>query len=406
MKRRILESVVPRVVDSDGRVVNLTERNQRAYRHRSLRCTECSSENAFDELPHYCRTCGQSDTFTLLPDRGTWWDQPRVEDARVLLLGCGAVGNEVAKNLALCGVRRFTLVDFDRVEASNRARCALFNEHTLDGEASQPKVEVLARGIRSIEPLAEVEALELGIRDMLSVRLRRRFIETHSIPDGDLPALAQRHDVCVVGTDGISTVAHANKWMYPFVPLIRAAMSSNAQRCEVTVSLPRVTGCLICHEVGGLLMETFSDGMPDWRALYERTGEACGIAAEGAGAISFAHTTALVGSIATTQALLILKGFSGFRDSGFEDWPHPLPVPLWGQRFGASPAHPEHVDVSYPRFDVDPDGAPMCPQCRALWLGGAVLEYDFAPVDAPRKCPRFDRPDARPKRTFAIGTSR
>ena len=33
-----------------------------------------------------------------------WWDQQRLRDARALVVGAGALGNEVLKNLALVGV--------------------------------------------------------------------------------------------------------------------------------------------------------------------------------------------------------------------------------------------------------------------------------------------------------------
>lgn len=51
-----------------------------------------------------------------------WWDQQRLARARVLVVGAGALGNEVLKNLALLGVGRIYIVDFDQVEMSNLSR--------------------------------------------------------------------------------------------------------------------------------------------------------------------------------------------------------------------------------------------------------------------------------------------
>ena len=37
-----------------------------------------------------------------------WWDQDKIRDATVLVVGAGALGNEVIKNLALLGIGRPT----------------------------------------------------------------------------------------------------------------------------------------------------------------------------------------------------------------------------------------------------------------------------------------------------------
>ena len=57
-----------------------------------------------------------------------WWNQQKLEHARVLIIGCGAIGNEIVKNLALLGVKNITLVDFDTIEIHNLSRSILFHE--------------------------------------------------------------------------------------------------------------------------------------------------------------------------------------------------------------------------------------------------------------------------------------
>ena len=39
-----------------------------------------------------------------------WWDQERLRAAKVLVVGAGAIGNEVLKNLALLGIGRVWIV--------------------------------------------------------------------------------------------------------------------------------------------------------------------------------------------------------------------------------------------------------------------------------------------------------
>lgn len=60
----------------------------------------------------------------------TWWDQSALLSAKVLVVGAGALGNEIVKNLALVGVGNLTIVDMDIIEHTNLARCVFFRpEH-------------------------------------------------------------------------------------------------------------------------------------------------------------------------------------------------------------------------------------------------------------------------------------
>ena len=54
--------------------------------------------------------------------------QERTAKARVMVVGCGALGNEVLKNLVLMGIRHIVVVDFDTVEADNLSRSVLFTQ--------------------------------------------------------------------------------------------------------------------------------------------------------------------------------------------------------------------------------------------------------------------------------------
>src|SRR5258708_16714893 len=81
-----------------------------------------------------------------------WWDQARVEKARVLVVGAGALGNEVIKNLALLGIGHIVVVDKDRVEESNLSRSVLFRP-SHDGLA---KAECAARGAKDLYPNTRV----------------------------------------------------------------------------------------------------------------------------------------------------------------------------------------------------------------------------------------------------------
>ena len=77
-----------------------------------------------------------------------WWRQERLAEARVLVVGAGALGNEVLKNLALIGVGTVIVIDLDAVEPSNLSRSVLFR--LQDG--GRPKAEVAAERAGEINP--------------------------------------------------------------------------------------------------------------------------------------------------------------------------------------------------------------------------------------------------------------
>jgi len=57
-----------------------------------------------------------------------WWNQDRLAESVALVLGAGALGNEIVKNLCLLGVGHIRIVDMDVVENSNLSRSTLFRE--------------------------------------------------------------------------------------------------------------------------------------------------------------------------------------------------------------------------------------------------------------------------------------
>jgi adenylyltransferase/sulfurtransferase len=85
----------------------------------------------------------------------SWWRQERLQAARVLVVGAGALGNEVMKNLALLGLGTTYLIDLEVIEPSNLSRSVLFR----DQDAGQPKAEVAARRARELNPEITVVAL-------------------------------------------------------------------------------------------------------------------------------------------------------------------------------------------------------------------------------------------------------
>ncbi|MCA9073270.1 MAG: ThiF family adenylyltransferase, partial [Planctomycetaceae bacterium] len=83
------------------------------------------------------------------------WDLNWIRSLRALVVGAGALGNEVTKNLAMMGVKEIVIVDHDRVEVSNLTRSVFFREE----DKGRAKVDVLAQRLRDLNPDVHVQPL-------------------------------------------------------------------------------------------------------------------------------------------------------------------------------------------------------------------------------------------------------
>lgn len=101
----------------------------------------------------------------------SWWERETVQSARVMVVGAGALGNEVLKNLALMGVGALFIADFDEIEAANLSRSVLFRE----GDNGQRKSEVAARRIRELNPDIRVQYFHGDVTTDLGLGIVRRM---------------------------------------------------------------------------------------------------------------------------------------------------------------------------------------------------------------------------------------
>jgi molybdopterin/thiamine biosynthesis adenylyltransferase len=88
-----------------------------------------------------------------------WWDQEKLRSARVLVIGAGALGNEILKNLALLGFANIVVVDLDSIEASNLSRSILYRA----SDVGRRKADAAADAVRNIFPEANVHPITANV---------------------------------------------------------------------------------------------------------------------------------------------------------------------------------------------------------------------------------------------------
>ena len=79
----------------------------------------------------------------------------RLAAMQATVIGVGAIGRQVALQLAAIGTQRIQLIDFDQVEATN-----VTTQGYLAADVGQSKVLATAAALRQIEPAVNVEVVE------------------------------------------------------------------------------------------------------------------------------------------------------------------------------------------------------------------------------------------------------
>lgn len=99
-----------------------------------------------------------------------WWDQEKLKNACILVVGAGAIGNELIKNLALLGIGKILIVDMDKIEQTNLTRSVLFRA----GDVGRYKAEVAAERAMELNPDVRAKAFTSNVIDDIGLGLFAR----------------------------------------------------------------------------------------------------------------------------------------------------------------------------------------------------------------------------------------
>nr|MDO8112195.1 ThiF family adenylyltransferase [Candidatus Sigynarchaeota archaeon] len=114
------------------------------------------------QKPRYVKYDGATGQFDPYPDRKDLLlfkdkkyglDATLLKKSTIFIAGVGALGCEIAKDLALAGVGKLILVDLDTIETSNLSRQLLFRMEDI----GKPKAEIAAKRVKELNPSVDVE---------------------------------------------------------------------------------------------------------------------------------------------------------------------------------------------------------------------------------------------------------
>lgn len=103
----------------------------------------------------------------------SWWKTEQVSNAKIMVVGAGAIGNEVLKNLALLNIGNILIIDFDHIEYSNLSRSVLFREE--DCKSKNLKVDIAASRVREINPNVKVMTINGDVMIDVGLGVFRRM---------------------------------------------------------------------------------------------------------------------------------------------------------------------------------------------------------------------------------------
>jgi molybdopterin/thiamine biosynthesis adenylyltransferase len=216
--------------------------------------------------------------------------QRRIRSASVLLAGAGAIGNEVAKNLAMLGVRRLIVVDRDVVELSNVSRMIFFESSDL----GKNKAEVLARNVHRKYPFVETLAFR-GDLERMPLKL---YLDS---------------DVLVCGLDNVISRMYLSQMCRKYsIPMVDGGITGVNGR--VHTYIPPDDPCPICMFPPNQYSKIVGLRNPCDAPLGEDAVP------------SFATSISLVSSMLSQETIKLILGLDQYREKAI--WPESSGQPL------------------------------------------------------------------------------
>lgn len=232
------------------------------------------------------------------------WDQSKVSNATVMVIGVGATGNELVKNLALTGIGKLIIIDYDVIVRSNLNRCVLFNiENDIEGKY---KVDVVEEAVQTLNPEVKIVAYK---KDLNKIDKK----------------LYKQSDVICSCLDNIEARIEANNYAYYYgIPFVDSGIDEHFGSIQAVYSGVKEAPCLQCG-----ISDKDLDLM--WKKLSCTGQEIDFENGETTKKIAtIITTTSIIGGIQSQQVLKFVLGIDYFREHG--KWDSQIGEPLIGRQ--------------------------------------------------------------------------
>ncbi|MGC8674110.1 MAG: HesA/MoeB/ThiF family protein [Thermoprotei archaeon] len=149
--------------------------------------------------------------------------QRKINSARLVIVGLGGLGSNVAMQMAAAGIGFLRLIDPDKVDVSNINRQPLYNE----SDVGKLKVDAASQNLKKINSKLELETFPM------------------KLDENNAESLIRGVDLILDGLDGLHERLILNKYAVKLnIPYIFASVQDAFG--SVTTIIPHRTACLSC----------------------------------------------------------------------------------------------------------------------------------------------------------------
>jgi adenylyltransferase/sulfurtransferase len=197
--------------------------------------------------------------------------QQKLQNAAVLIVGCGGLGGLIAVYLASSGIGKIHLIDFDTIDVTNLHRQVFFSLE----DVGKPKAEVLSEFIKKRAPFTEVNFTNKPITKATVFEL---ISDVDIVVDGtdSLPTKYLLNDACVIKNkslvygslykfDGYVATFNVLQKDGTFSSNLRDAfpkMATDIPNCEEAGTLNSIVGIIATQQVNEVLKLITGIGTP------------------------------------------------------------------------------------------------------------------------------------------------